>query len=303
MALLEFSQAKYIMLEKIKLFYKKLRPERQLSFTIQPGTNRNTIYTIARFEFFEHIRNKWLITYALALLILANLVVYLGGNNPLQASGSLLSLVLLLVPIFSLIFGSISFTESLPFMELLAAQPVRRRDIFIGKWLGLCLGLSLAFIIGMGAGSLLSMDATGQGWLVWALLIFLGALLSFVFVAVAFLLANLSARKEIVFGLTLGVWFFFFILHDLIIFGIVATFGDYPLEWAIFLLSLINPIGLVRIIITLQMDISALMGATGAVMNKFLGGSGGILLGCAMLCFWTIIPLLLGIKIFNKRNL
>ena len=102
-------------------------------------THRHTIFIVTRFEFFEHFRNRWIIIYGLSFLILANLIIYVGGANPLQASGSLLSLVLLLVPIFSLIFGSISFTETLPFMELMTAQPVSRRDIYFGK----CLGLSL----------------------------------------------------------------------------------------------------------------------------------------------------------------
>ena len=270
--------------------------------TARPN-KRQTILTIARFEFFEHIRNKWLITYCISFFLLGNLIVYLGGRNPLQASGSLLSLVLLMVPLFSLIFGSISFTESLGFMELLAAQPVLRRDLYLGKWLGLGTGLGLAFLVGMGGGSLLRIDPAEQGFLPYLLLLVLGAGLSYIFVGIAFLISNLSDRKEVVFGLTLTVWFFFFILHDLLILGIVVLLGDYPLEWVIVILSVANPIDLVRVIMTLQMDLSALMGVTGAVFQRYLGGVGGAALGSLLLLFWAALPLVLGSRIFARRNL
>lgn len=264
---------------------------------------RRTLVTIARFEFFENVRNKWLVGYGLSFFLLGNLIVYLGGRNPLQASGSLLSLVLLVVPLFSLVFGSLSFTEALGFMELLAAQPVARRDLYLGKWFGLGTGLAAAFVLGMGGGSLLLINRAGPGFFAFFLLLLLGAQLSYLFTAVAFLLSNLSDRKEVVFGLVLAVWFFFFILHDLLILGTVILFGEYPLEPVILVLSAINPIDLVRVLLTLQLDLSALMGVTGAVFQKVFGGPGGAICGALMLLAWTVLPLWLGLRLFKKRNL
>ncbi len=263
----------------------------------------HTIGIIARFEFREHLRNRWLLSYGACFLVLANLILYLGGSNPLQASGSLLSLMLLLVPVFSLIFGSVSFMETLPFMEILAAQPITRRNIYLGKWLGLGSSLSLAFIVGLGLATIMRINWIGQGMATLCLLLALGALLSFVFVSIAFLLANLSNRKEIVFGMALSAWFFFFVLHDLVLFGLVASLGDYPLERLIFVMSLLNPIDLARVLVTLQMDISELMGASGAVMKGFLGGKQGIAFGSTVLVLWSVIPLVIGVRLFNKRNL
>lgn len=263
----------------------------------------NTTLIVSQFEFFEHFRNRWIIAYGILFLLLANLILYLGGANPLQASGSLLSLVLLLVPIFSLIFGSISFTESLPFMELMTAQPVSRRAIYLGKYLGLSSSLSLSFLLGMGSAVLMRVNSNDHGIGTLTILLLLGIILSFVFVSISFFLSNLSTRKEIVFGLALTAWFYFFILHDLIMFSIVVNFGDYPLESLIFTMSALNPIDIVRVILTLQMDLSSLMGASGAIMNKFFGGVGGMLFGMFMLLLWTTLPLILGIKIFTKKDL
>lgn len=262
----------------------------------------HTIFIVTRFEFFEHFRNRWLILYGLSFLVLASLIIYVGGANPLQASASLLSLVLLLVPIFSLIFGSISFTETLPFMELMTAQPVSRRDVYFGKFLGLGSSLSLSFVLGMGIAALMRMNTEDHGMTTFAILLVLGVLLSFLFVSIAFLLANLSLRKEVVFGSALSLWFYFFVLHDFIMMGLVVSFSDYPLESLVFTMSILNPIDLTRALLTLQMDNSSLMGASSAVMNRYLGGTTGIVFGLFMLFVWIVIPLIAGVKLFHRRD-
>ena len=147
------------------------------------------------------------------------------------------------------------------------------------------------------------MNTTHHGITTFVMLLALGIILSFVFVSISFLLANLSPRKEVVFGLALSLWFYFFVLHDLIMFGLVVSFGDYPLESLILIMSILNPIDLARVLLTLQMDISSLMGASGAVMKHFFGGSTGIIFGTFLLFMWIVIPLITGVKLFNKRNL
>lgn len=263
----------------------------------------NSIFKIAKFEFFEHFRNKWTLCYASLFFVLTYLIIYFGGSQPLQASGSLLSLVLLLVPVFSLIFGSVSFMETLGFMELMTAQPIKRSEVYIGKCLGLAFSLSVFFLIGMGLALLLKVNYNSEGAETLFILLLLGVGLSFIFVSFSFFLANLSNRKEMVFGLVLSLWFYFFILHDLIMFGIVVSFGDYPLEWLILIMSALNPIDISRVVITLHMDLSSLMGASGALVHDFFGGIRGMGLGMFMLFLWFIFPLFFGLQLFKKRNL
>ncbi|MCB1321298.1 MAG: ABC transporter permease subunit [Leptospiraceae bacterium] len=258
--------------------------------------------TIFRFEFYEHIRNRWLPVYALLYLILGNLIAYLGGSNPMQASSSLLSLVLLLTPITALLAASISFNESLPFMELLVSLPVSRLAIYLGKWLGLSCGLAISYLIGMG-GTLIWLDADATGLTSIVLMLVLGVMLTFVFTSIAYALTGLARRREIVYGISLGIWFFLFIVYDLLIIGIVLLFGDYPLETPIFILSAANPLDLTRIVMMLHMDLSALMGYTAAVFQHTLGGTGGILLSITLLSLWIIVPLAGGYHLFARRSL
>lgn len=259
--------------------------------------------TIAFFEFHENIRNRWLFIYGLSFLIFGGLITYLGAADPLRASASLLNLVLLLVPLFSLVFGSLSFSESLSFHEVLVALPITRRDIFLGKWLGLGTGLSLSFLLGMGIGSLLQMNVAQAGFDSYALLLLLGVLLTFVFLSVAFLVVNLAKRRELIFGWMLLLWFFAFVLYDVLLMEIVLLFGDYPLELPMLFLVLLNPVDLARVILLLHIDLSAMMGYSAAIFQKILGHKTGIGIGSLVLLLWAFIPFWLGLKSFQKRDL
>ena len=263
----------------------------------------NALLVIARFEFFECVRNRWLLVYGLAFLVFANLIAWFSGDNALSASASLLSLVLLLVPLFALIFGSISFMQSAPFQAILAVQPIRRGDIFLGKWLGLSGGLAASYVAGMGAGALPRIGSWANGTAAFVLLLSIGVLLTFAFTGLAFLLANLSRRIEVVFGLALALWFHFFVAHDLLVLALVARFGDYPLETAILVLSILNPIDLARIMLTLNMDLSAMLGYTGAVFEKTLGGAWGASIGLGFLALWGALPALAGLRLFQRKDL
>jgi len=64
-----------------------------------------------------------------------------------------------------------------------------------------------------------------------------------------------------------------------------------------------NLIDLARILILLQLDISALMGYTGALYQQFFGSGIGIVFSLLMQLIWIIVPLLFALKIFKKKDL
>ena len=260
---------------------------------------RHPLMVIALFEFKESVRNRWLILYGAAFLIFGNLILFLSGENDVRAASSLLSLMLLLGPLFSLMFGSISFTDSLGFVELLAAQPIRRSDIYLGKLLGLGTGLSLSFMLGMGTGVLMRQGFSGSV----LLLLVPGALLTFASVALSFLAANLSRRREVVFGMVLAVWFYLFVLHDLLIFGMVTLLGSYPLKVPLMIMVALNPIDLIRVLVALRLDMSAMMGYSASLFQDFFGGWTGILVGATLMAAWIGVPVYAGLHLFQRRNL
>ena len=68
-------------------------------------------------------------------------------------------------------------------------------------------------------------------------------------------------------------------------------------------ISMLNPIDLARILILMQMDVSALMGYTGAIFKDFFGTTGGIIISFGTLMLWVIIPFACSLRYFKKKDL
>jgi Cu-processing system permease protein len=54
--------------------------------------------------------------------------------------------------------------------------------------------------------------------------------------------------------------------------------------------------------IIMKLDISALMGYTGATFQHFFGSIMGTLFSLFFLILWTAVPALIALKIFNRKN-
>ena len=68
-------------------------------------------------------------------------------------------------------------------------------------------------------------------------------------------------------------------------------------------MSGLNPIDLGRILILLKMDISALMGYTGAIFKDYFGTQLGFFIALAILFLWIILPTWLSLRKFNRKDL
>jgi len=79
--------------------------------------------------------------------------------------------------------------------------------------------------------------------------------------------------------------------------------NEYPLEVPVFLLMLVNPLDLMRMIFLVQTDLSELMGFSAAFAVRALGGKGGVLLAVVGLGFWIAAPFWLGLRRFLKKDL
>lgn len=251
---------------------------------------------ILKYVMFDILRSRLIITYTVLLLILSLGIIYLG-KDVTKATVSLLNIVLLFVPLVSIIFGTIHFYNSQKFMEMLLTLPLQRKNIFWAEYTGLSSSLSLSFIIGVGIPLLI------YGASLTALyLIITGILLSFIFTALAFLSSVINKDKAKGIGLSLMIWFFLSILFDGIVLLLVLLLNDYPLEKFILVFTALNPVDLARVMILLKLDISALMGYTGATYQKFFGSMAGSLFSLGFLLIWAITPTLLALRKFNRKN-
>src|SRR5690606_12685889 len=102
-------------------------------------------------------------------------------------------------------------------------------------------------------------------------MILAGLFLTVIFVSIAMLAAGITRDKAKGIGLSILLWLFFSLIFDALVLFFLFQFQDYPLERVMVFFSFLNPIDLGRVQILLQMDISALMGYTGAIFREFFG--------------------------------
>ena len=72
----------------------------------------------------------------------------------------------------------------------------------------------------------------------------------------------------------------------------LILFEDYPLDKVSLVGTMLNPIDLSRTLILLKLDISALLGYTGAIFKQFFGTNTGLIISFLMLIMWVVLPVL-----------
>lgn len=253
---------------------------------------------IFRYQTRDVLRNRWIPGYALFFMLVTDALFRFGGDGE-RVILSLMNLVLLLVPLSAVMLGVMYLYSSREYIELLLTQPIRRSELFIGLFGGLAMPLSAAFVAGVSVPFLLHGAATGAAL---PILLGTGVLLTVIFVALAFALALATEDRTRGMGLALLAWMAFAILYNGLVLLVVQLFADYPLERVVIALSVLNPIDLGRILLLLNLDAAALMGFTGAVFERFFGGSTGRMVTLAALSLWLAVPLLLGRRAFLRKN-
>ena len=252
---------------------------------------------ISKYVMLDIIRSKVLIAYT-GFLLLVSFSLFSLESDPSKSIISLMSVVMIIVPLVSIVFSTTYFYNSYEFIELLVAQPISRTTILLGEFFGVAVSMVLSFFAGVGIPVLVySPNATG------IILLVSGIALTLVFVSLAFLSSVVTRDKAKGIGMSLMLWFYFSIIYDGLVLGLLFSFNDYPLEKAVIALASLNPIDLGRILILLKLDLSALMGFTGAVYKKFFGSGLGLVYSLGMMLIWMFIPMLIAVRVFRKKNL
>ena len=82
----------------------------------------------------------------------------------------------------------------------------------------------------------------------------------------------------------------------------LIIFEDYPLDKLSLVGIMLNPIDLSRTLILLKLDISALLGYTGAIFKQFFGTNNGLFISFSMLLVWVISPVLIIVYKAKKKD-
>lgn len=256
---------------------------------------------ILKYSFFDLIRSSWSYVYLLFYMLLGFVMLFLSPSLN-KAILTLMNVVILLVPLIGTVFGVMYYYSSKEFTELLLALPIKRSSIFLGQFFGVAISLSLSLVIGLGIPFIIyGLFQSADIWQ-FGMLLLLGTLLTFIFTGISYNIALVNENRIKGFAYAILVWLFLAVIYDGIFLISLLYFGDYPLDKFSLIASIFNPIDLSRIMMLLKLDISALLGYTGALFKKFFSNYWGSLIALGLLLVWVVTPILILRRKANKKD-
>lgn len=253
-------------------------------------------WKIVKYSAADIFRSKWLLIYTLILFLFTEGLLYFSGNET-KTILSVLSVMLYLIPLVSIIFSSMHYYNSREFIEMLLTQPLRRSSVYWGEYFSISLSLSAGFIVGV----VLPLLFNGIS-AVLAFIFMSGLLLNFIFTGLALLISVAFDEKLRGMGFLVALWLFFTVLYDGLVLLMYFTFSDYPLEKITLLVTALNPVDITRVMVLMNLEISALFGYTGANFQKFFGTASGIGISLLIMLLWVLVPALSALRKFGRKN-
>lgn len=243
------------------------------------------------------VKNKIVLAYAI-MLALFSWSAFGLEDNANKGVLTVLNIVLLTVPLVSVLFATIYVYNSSEFIELLVSHPVKRSMIWKALFTGLSGSMVVAYLLGAGIPIMIFAESATA-----VIMLLAGSFLTVIFIAIAFLSSIVTRDKAKGIGVSIMLWLYFALLFDGLVLFLFFQFSEYPIEKAIVGLSAFSPIDLCRILILLHLDVSAMMGYTGAVFKNFFGTNLGLVLSALLLLLWIVVPFYMSLAKFNKKDL
>ena len=245
-------------------------------------------------------RRRWLLAYALFYVVLTDALFRFGGTGA-RAVLSLANVVLGLVPLVSIVFGTMYLYHAREFIQMRLAQPVGRRALYVGLYGGLAMPLAVSFAVGVGL-PLAWHGGLADAALPVVILLVTGVALSLVFTGLAFVIALWCQDRAAGLAAAIIVWLSATVLYDGLVLVGVVLLRDYPLEQPLIASMLTNPVDLARVLLLLQFDLGALAGYTGAVFERFFGAFQGSAFSATALMLWIAVPFAGGLRLFTRKD-
>jgi len=274
-----------------------------------------TIYSIAKKEFLDNWRNKWIIAVTAIFFLLTLVISYFGTSSSGESGWKdvddtiaiMMSVVTFLIPIIGLMLGyaSIVGERERGSLSLLLSYPVHRYEVIIGKFVGLATVLSLATAIGFSiSGLIIGLNVEGVHWAEYGIFIVASLLLGFVYIALAIMFSSILTKRSTALGASVFLWFFFAIIWGIVLFGILAT--QYNLSeitqggWIgptwYYLASIFNPNTAFQILVALS--IAPVAADIAGDIPSFYS----IPVTLLILLFWVVIPLVISVFMMRKKD-
>jgi ABC-type transport system involved in multi-copper enzyme maturation permease subunit len=280
--------------------------------------NLKSIYTIAKKEFLDNIRNKWIIVLTVLLFILVLVFSYLAGSQTTNDTVfgdmqttvfGLLGISSILIPLIAIIlgFGTISGEAESGALSVVLSYPVSRLEVLLGKLLGLGFVIVLAVLAGFGIGGvIITATVSGESWGGYLAFMGLTIFLGFIFLSLSICVSAFFKRRITSIGGGLIIFFWGMIIGS-VFFGILLgtgynfsdlQTGNIP-EW-FWVEPLVSPPDLHQTAVMRAFGLDFIdMSGFSISLPDFL--SAGLLMVGHII--WLIVPLILAYWFFIRRDI
>ncbi|MBT7760555.1 MAG: ABC transporter permease [Rhodospirillaceae bacterium] len=270
-------------------------------------------FVIARQEFLDALRNKWVLSATLVLAGFALTLAYLGsapvgtvGVAPLGVTVvSLSSLTVFLLPLLGLLlsYDAVVGESERGTLLLLLSYPVRRWQFLMGKFLGHLVVLTVAVVMGYGAAGLFAAwqldNITAQEACAYGVMMASSILLGAVFVGLGYTISSFVRERATAAGVALSVWLGLVVIYDFILLGVLTKGGDFLGNGLFNGLLLANPADAYRLLNLSSFDVTAnLTGMAGLASN----GQATAIASLISLALWVAVPTVVAGLIFSRRE-
>lgn len=238
---------------------------------------------------------------AALLALTGDLLLRLSGD-PSTAQASILDVALFVTPLVGLVLGTTRLHHARDVIELMLAQPVSRRRVFLDLWIKGAVPLAVALAVGVIAPFAWQGSLWRDG--VWMPLSLAGAaaVLALVSHSLAMIIALRIDDRVRALAAALVAWLVAAVLWDGVVLVGALLFADRPIELPVLMLLILNPVDLVRVLLLLGSDAAALMGYTGAVVTRSLGTLVGRASLGGLLLAWLVLPIWWAARTFERKD-
>ncbi|WP_049922371.1 ABC transporter permease [Halopiger djelfimassiliensis] len=262
------------------------------------------LLVVAETEYRLAVRGRWAIAltvifaaFALGLTTFSGSSVSPEGFERTVASLAVLAVYLVPLVALAVSYDAVVGREETGWLQTLFALPVDRAWLVVGTALGRAVVFASATIIGFGvAGGFLVREHGLGGVDAYVIFLLASVGLGLAFLAVGVLVSTLAREKTHALGVSLLVWAWFVLVHDLLGLGLIAAF-DLP-ETAVSALLLANPTGVFRALVLGSLGASGDAGFASVLAES--GLTTGVLVGA--LLAWAALPIVLAALAIRRRR-
>ena len=276
--------------------------------------NFNNIKTIAKKEFMDNLRSKWIMVLTIIFILLTLVMSFVQGGGGLSSMEvtvvGIMAIASMLVPIIAIMLGYNTITGEAESGSLLVvlSNPITRLEVLLGKFVGLGSVLSTSILLGFGIAGIVIMVEDSSNVAGYMIFMVLTILLGLMFLSLSMCFSSLLKRTVMSLGAGIGIYFWGMIIGTVLMGVYLATTPGSDLmsmannmpDWMMTAMMLLSPMDMYQTSTMLGFSMTSL--STGGFSVSL---PDYITLPRLLVIYsvWIIVPMIAGYFFFNKRDI